>query len=143
MTTSRSTYPNAYRYRRIVRAKRYIDEHFDEPIDLDAMSGEACFSKYHFLRLFKEAYGTTPWQYLAELRVRRAAALLEEDRQTVTEICFMVGFASPGSFSSLFKSVTGSSPARYRNRKRQKRRAVCSQPLIVVPHCFAAAHGGT
>lgn len=106
-----SEYPNAYRYRRIVRAKRYIDQHFDEPIDLEAISGEARFSKYHFLRLFKDAYGKTPWQYLAELRVRHAAELLEEDRYTVTKICFMVGFESVGSFSTLFKKVVGLSPA--------------------------------
>ncbi len=42
-------YPKAYHYRRIVQAKRYIDEHFNESIDLEAISEEANFSKFHFL----------------------------------------------------------------------------------------------
>jgi len=136
-------YPNAYRYRRIVRAKRYIDEHFDEPIDLEAISDEACFSKYHFLRLFKNAYGKTPGAYLAELRLRRAAALFAEGRHSVTEVCHELGFESLGSFSALFKKTYGLSPTAYRERERREREAAVKEPLRRVPHCFASHNGWT
>lgn len=134
-----TSYPGAYKYRRIVKAKRYIDEHFNQPIDLDDISREACFSKYHFIRQFKIAYGKTPWQYLMELRVTEASRLLEKSRHSVTEICFKVGFESVGSFSSLFKKTTGFSPGAFRDHKRQKKHEVSNQPLTVVPHCFATA----
>lgn len=103
-------YPNAYRYRRIVQAKQYIDAHFTEDIDLEAISDEANFSKFHFLRLFKEAYGKTPNKYLVGLRLKYACKLLEEGKLSISEICFEVGFESPGSFSSLFKNELMKSP---------------------------------
>ncbi len=40
-------------YKKIVDAKVFIDEHFDSPIDLDAIAGEACLSRFHFHRLFR------------------------------------------------------------------------------------------
>jgi AraC-like DNA-binding protein len=56
-------------YARIVRAKLFIDENYSSAIDLDTLSKEACFSKYHFLRLFKRTYNKTPYQYLSERRM--------------------------------------------------------------------------
>ena len=132
-------YPKAYRYRRIVQAKRYIDEHFKEPIDLDDISDEANFSKFHFLRLFKNAYGRTPNQYLTDCRINRARKLLEEDCLSVSEICFEVGFESLGSFSSLFKREVGKSPSRYRQQAHQKRERTKAVPRSAVPNCFAKA----
>jgi AraC-like DNA-binding protein len=38
---------------RLVRARRLIDERFDQPLNLDSMAAEACFSRYHFLRQFR------------------------------------------------------------------------------------------
>ena len=55
-----STYPRSYLYRRIVLAKLYIDANYAENINLDLVAGEAHFSKYHFIRLFKQAYSKTP-----------------------------------------------------------------------------------
>jgi AraC-like DNA-binding protein len=52
-----NAYPKAYLYRRIVKAKLFIDAHFAEPIDVDAISNKAAFSKFHFIRLFKQVYG--------------------------------------------------------------------------------------
>lgn len=63
--------PKIYLYRRIVLAKLFIDEHYAEDIDLDAIAGEASFSKFHFIRLFKMAYGKTPHQYLTRVRIEQ------------------------------------------------------------------------
>jgi AraC-like DNA-binding protein len=132
-------YPYAYRYRRIVQAKQYIDDHFKEPIDLDDISDEANFSKFHFLRLFKSAYGKTPNQYLTDCRIRCALRLLEEHQLSISEICFEVGFESLGSFSSLFKREAGTSPSRYRCSAHQKRERTKAVPRSAVPYCFAQA----
>src|SRR5690606_19349039 len=82
-------YPKVYLYRRLVQAKRYIDKFYAEKIDLDNISDEAHFSKFHFLRLFKSVYGTTPNQYLTKVRIDKAQQLLKQDIP-VSEVCFLV-----------------------------------------------------
>ena len=70
MTTEH--YPKIYLYRRIVQAKLFIDKFYSEKIDLDNISDEAYFSKFHFIRLFKSIYGKTPHQYLTTVRIEKA-----------------------------------------------------------------------
>ncbi len=69
-------YPKAYLYRRIVQAKLFIDSNYTDNIDLDNISDEAYFSKFHFTRLFKKIYGRTPHQYLTFVRIEKAMLLL-------------------------------------------------------------------
>jgi AraC-like DNA-binding protein len=82
------------------------------------MAGEACYSKYHFLRLFKTLYGRTPHQYLTELRIENAKQLLQAGRPT-DEVCFSVGFDSVSSFKALFKRYTMLTPFAYRKQLEQ------------------------
>jgi len=62
---------------RLRRVRERLDAHPEEPLDLEAMARAACFSKFHFLRLFRQAYGETPGRYLAQARLERARRLLE------------------------------------------------------------------
>ena len=103
-------YPREDLTKRVIAAKQFIDRHFDEPIDLDALAREACLSKYHFLRVFKRYYGQTPHQYLVDVRVAKAKTLLRGGAN-VLEACTRVGYQSVTSFSTRFKSVTGSAPS--------------------------------
>ena len=96
------------------RAHDLIDRDFAEALDLDAMAREAGYSKYHFARTFAMAYGETPRAYLTRRRVERAKNLLRTANLSVTEVCFLVGFESLGSFSSLFRRLVGQSPSAYR-----------------------------
>ena len=57
-------------YRRLIRAREFIDECYDQPLDLEQISGEACLSRYHFLRLFRRAFNKTPHQYLTRGKSR-------------------------------------------------------------------------
>jgi AraC-like DNA-binding protein len=86
-------YPKIYLYKRIVQAKIFIDTNYNLDIDLDNISDEACFSKFHFIRLFKKAYGKTPHQYLTVVRIEKAVELLQSGQQ-VSEVCYAVGFDS-------------------------------------------------
>src|SRR5689334_8929119 len=95
-------YPKIYLYRRIVQGKLFIDAHFSEPINLACISDEAFLSKFHFIRLFKKAYGKTPHQYLIYVRIEHAKKLLRGDAR-VSDVCLLVGFDSAGSFTTLFK----------------------------------------
>ena len=96
------------------RARDLIDRDYAEPLDLDAMAAEAGYSRYHFARAFTTAYGETPRAYLTRRRIERAKTLLRTANLSVTEICFLVGFSSLGSFSTRFRDQVGWSPSEYR-----------------------------
>jgi AraC-like DNA-binding protein len=97
------------------RARDLIDRDYGEPLDLDAMAAEAGYSRSHFARAFRAAYGETPRTYLTRRRIERAKTLLRTANLSVTEICFLVGFSSLGSFSARFRKLVGRSPSDYRD----------------------------
>jgi len=133
-------YPRVYLYRRIVQAKLFIDNNFADKIDLDNISDEACFSKYHFIRLFKTIYGKTPHKYLTSVRIEKALQLLRNDK-AVSDVCFSVGFDSLTSFSGLFKRVVGISPSAYLLQQQQLKSQITRTPLAFVPGCYAYQNG--
>ena len=118
---------------RLARARRFIEESYDQPLDLAAISKQACLSRYHFLRRFRETFETTPHQYLIQRRIERAKELLRAPGPSVTDVCFEVGFQSLGSFSSLFRKCVGHAPVNYRRRE--------SESLRQVPGCFVQMFG--
>lgn len=127
-------------YTRIVRAKLFIDENFSSPIDLDMLSSEACFSKFHFLRLFKRTYNKTPYQYLSERRIEVAKERLKSDHRSIHEVCEEVGFESNTSFTTKFKDYTGETPAVFRLRAMQTQKLVKEQPTRFIPNCFSSQY---
>jgi AraC-like DNA-binding protein len=94
-----------------------MDLHYGRPLDLTATARAGELSKFHFIRLFKRAYGTTPHQYLSDVRINQAKKLLLTVA-TVMEVCLAVGFESPSSFTGFFKKATGRTPSEYRRRKK-------------------------
>ena len=119
-------------HQRLCRARTFIDECYDLPLDLQEISKQACLSRYHFLRLFRNAFETTPHQYLIHRRIEKAKELLLSGRLSVTDVCFEVGFESLGSFSTLFRRRVGDAPMSYRDRQRSLRK---------VPGCFLHMYG--
>ncbi len=111
------------------RARDLIDRSYAEPLDLDALAREAGYSRYHFARAFAAAYGETPRAYLTRRRIERAKTLLRSANLSVTEICFLVGFSSIGSFSSRFRTLVGQSPTDYRDE------AVTRTGVPPIPGC--------
>lgn len=120
---------------RLGRAREFIDHCYDHPLNLDQISAKACFSRYHFLRLFRQAFNITPHQYLIEKRIEKAKELLTSDDLRVTDVCFEVGFQSLGSFSSLFHKYVGHAPVTYREKARQRELAKRK-----VPGCFVVMY---
>lgn len=96
------------------RARDMIDRQYHERLDLDALARAAGYSKYHFARSFAAVYGETPAAYLTRRRIERAKVLLTTANLSVTDVCFMVGFESLGSFSALFRRLVGRTPSGYR-----------------------------
>jgi AraC-like DNA-binding protein len=116
---------------RLGRAREFIDHCYDHPLSLDQISEKACFSRYHFLRLFRQAFNKTPHQYLIERRIEKAKELLTTNDLRVTDVCFEVGFQSLGSFSTLFHKYVGHAPVIYREKVKAKEAAKRK-----VPGCF-------
>jgi AraC-like DNA-binding protein len=97
------------------RARDLIDRDYARPLDVADLAAEAGYSLHHFARAFAAAYGETPHAYLTRRRIERAKALLRHANMSVTEICFLVGFESLGSFSSRFRELVGQTPSAYRS----------------------------
>jgi AraC-like DNA-binding protein len=135
-------YPKQYLYRQIIRAKLYIAANYARAIDLDNIADEACFSKFHFARLFRNIYGKTPHQYLTLIRIERAKDLLEGGA-SVKEACFGVGFDSITSFTGLFKRRIGLTPAAFQRERKRLKDEIARIPLKHIPNCFAEKKGWT
>lgn len=127
-------------YRRIVQAKLYIDKHYSEKIDLSNIAEEAFFSKYHFLRVFRDIYGLTPHHYLIQTRINHARELLEKQFR-IGETSMAVGFESATSFTAVFRKLTGQTPSAFRASAKLKQSMIRQNPLQAVPNCFAETHG--
>jgi AraC-like DNA-binding protein len=78
--------------RMLRRARDRIDRDYADPIDIPALAAGAGYSREHFIRAFRAAYGETPGRYRTRRRVERACELLRSANLTVTEICHLVGF---------------------------------------------------
>ena len=89
-------------YKRIVAAKIFIDNNYHETINLEQISKQAYFSKFHFHRLFTRIYNVTPNEYLTAQRINHAKILLSKEGISISDICNSIGFESLASFSLLF-----------------------------------------
>ncbi len=133
-------YPKIYFYRRLVQAKLFIDTHYADKIDLANIADEAYFSKFHFIREFKNIYRKTPHQYLIFVRIEKAMELLKTNLP-VSTVCYAVGFESLSSFSGLFKRIVGITPSLYIDRHQKIKTQIVNSPLTFIPGCFAQKHG--
>ncbi len=101
-------------YKRLSYALDYLHTHIFHTVDLEVLANTACLSKYHFLRLFKQTYGLSPYQYLQNLRLQKAKDLLCHTSSPVHEIAYLLGFENAASFSRLFFQRTKTYPSVYR-----------------------------
>lgn len=105
-------YSNQEQIQTVIGTRSYIENNFDKKLNLDLLSHIRFTSKFHLLRLFKKYYGQTPKQYLIDKRIEQSKNYLKMGR-SVSDTCYSVGFETPSSFSTLFKSKTGLTPSEY------------------------------
>jgi AraC family transcriptional regulator, arabinose operon regulatory protein len=99
------------------RALKYMELHYNRIEGLDDLANVSGLSRYHFLRLFRDATGTTPVEHLNKLRMEKAASLLRTTNWTLDEIAVRVGYANGNYFSKVFRHWVGTSPGKYRESK--------------------------
>ena len=99
---------------RLRRAINLLSERLGDPVDLAEISRNAGLSRPHFFKLFREQMGLPPTIFLNALRMERAIERLASGKETVSEIGFDLGFATPASFSRFFISNGVVPPSAYR-----------------------------
>lgn len=97
-------------------ARDFIHDNYASNITLADVSNAACLSLHHFKRLFRECYKISPHQYLTDVRLQHAVALLQRSDTPVQDVCRYVGFSDPSSFVRLFKSRMAVTPQQYREK---------------------------
>jgi transcriptional regulator GlxA family with amidase domain len=122
--------------RRLLRAKDRMDAASHEAWPVHRLAKVSGVSEAHFARSFKLAFGLPPHRYLLTRRVERATALLRDTDLSITEIAFVTGWASLGTFGRTFRDITGRSPGAIRARERAARHQFGRVPACIV----SAAH---
>jgi AraC-like DNA-binding protein len=110
------------------RVRDRIDREYAQPLDVEALARDAHMSAGHLSREFRLAFGESPYSYLMTRRIERAMALLRRGDLSVTDVCFAVGCASLGTFSTRFTELVGMPPSVYREREA---RATAGMPPCV------------
>lgn len=95
-------------------AVRYIQEHYQEAIDVDSICNEIGFSKYYFCKVFKKQQGKTIHQYLTDYRIKNAKEMLAYSKLSVNTIATQVGFKNSLTFIRAFERTVNMTPSEYR-----------------------------
>lgn len=101
---------------RMNKVVAYLLEHFTEPISLQTVAELGSMNESAFCRYFKAQTGLTLNQYITDLRVRYACELLSKSKDSITQICFQVGFDNVSHFIHVFKKVRGQTPFGFRRK---------------------------
>ncbi|GAA3842245.1 helix-turn-helix transcriptional regulator [Streptomyces phyllanthi] len=101
---------------RLRRVRDRIDREYAQPLNVEALARDVNMSAGHLSRQFRAAYGESPYAYLMTRRIERATALLRRGDLSVTEVCFAVGCASLGTFTTRFTELVGMPPGAFRRR---------------------------
>lgn len=99
---------------RLLRVLDHIDDHLAEPLDLDGLAAIACFSPYHFHRIFRGMTGEPLARYVRRRRLELALARLGAEETPIITLAMDCGFESAESFSRAFKTRFGVSPRKFR-----------------------------
>jgi AraC family transcriptional regulator len=112
---------------RLLRVMVYIQNHLDEPLPLDDLAKIACFSPYHFHRIFRGMMGESVKEHVRRLRLERAAFRLTSTTRSVIDIALDAGYDTHESFTRAFGRMFGMSPSAYRRESRSERVSAVSQ----------------
>lgn len=130
--------------RRILQVLRHVQENLDNPLSLEELAARACFSPYHFHRIFKGMVGESVKEYVRRLRLERAAGELRYGSASVIDIALAAGYESHEAFTRSFKEIFGAAPTQFRRIRREQIASASGEhasPAKVIRH-FRVAKGG-
>ncbi|MBD1997586.1 helix-turn-helix transcriptional regulator [Leptolyngbya sp. FACHB-541] len=91
----------------------YIHSYLDRPLQLAQLAGIAGISQYHFCRVFRQATGVSPYQFVLQQRMEKAKELLRQRKCTIAEIALLVGYTDQSRFTRHFKRYVGATPSMF------------------------------
>jgi AraC family transcriptional regulator len=99
----------------VERVIAMIHRRYQEPLTLQDLAAEACYSTFHFTRLFHKKAGMPPGQFLTAVRLYHAKRLLATSDMSIVDVVTSVGYSSVGTFTTRFTNATGVSPSAFRD----------------------------
>jgi AraC family transcriptional regulator len=102
--------------KRLRRVLDYMTAHLEDDIGLKDIADEACFSAFHFTRVFANTMGMPPHRYLSRMRLERAKTLLSLGAMPISQIALACCFSSQSNFTRAFVRATGMTPREYRRQ---------------------------
>jgi AraC family transcriptional regulator len=112
---------------RIDRVIDYLRGNLDRPVKLAELAEVACFSEFHFHRIFTAVSGETLNSFTNRLRLEKAARLLRYSGQSLTDIALDCGFSSSATFSRAFRAGYDTSPSQFRKSGKIKKSKICKE----------------
>ena len=112
---------------RINRVIDYLRGNLDRQVKLEELAQVACFSEFHFHRIFGAVSGETLNNFTNRLRLEKAARLLRFSDQSLTDIALDCGFSSSATFSRAFRAGYETSPSQFRNTGEIKNSKICKE----------------
>src|SRR6204780_1922313 len=121
------TQANSEYAQRINRVIDYLRGNLDRQVKLEELAKVACFSEFHFHRIFRAVSGETLYNFTNRLRLEKAARLLRYSGQSLTDTALACGFSSSATFSRAFRSGYGTSPRQFRKSGKIKKSKICKE----------------
>ena len=121
---------------RVQRVVDYLAEHLDETLDLEALARVACFSPYHFHRVYRGLLGETVGDTVRRMRLHRAAIDLLDRELPIERTAARAGYASQAAFTRAFRTEYGAPPARYRGTRNS---AMYQVEIVILPRLRVAS----
>lgn len=94
--------------------KNFIDSNIYSQLSTEILASHIYKSQSQTIRIFKSAYGITPYEYYTGIRIKKAMSLLRSTGLSIKEIAYKLSFCDEHYFSNVFKKYTGMSPREYR-----------------------------
>lgn len=99
-----------------ISVRKYILEHISEPVSTESIAEYVGLNRTYFCRLFREQNGITVNNFVQSVKTDEAKRLLSATKKSIADIAFSLGYSSQSHFQKTFRSITGTTPLKYRNR---------------------------
>jgi two-component system response regulator YesN len=106
--------------KRLQRVREYVEGHLTEPLPVKKVAAVAGLETKYFSTFFRRHTGVCYRDWLAWMRVQRAAELIEASNHKLTRLAFIVGFRSVRTFERAFKRHNGMTPQEYKSSVRPR-----------------------
>jgi len=100
----------------VKKAQTFIENNFQEKITVDQLADILALSRHSLERRFKQATSNTIIEYIQRVKIEAAKKDFESSRKNINEVMYDVGYTDTKGFRTVFKKVTGLSPAKYRSK---------------------------